>query len=156
MIPASLPRFAPVPGETTNFVLIEYLIELFADLLFPGFAIRARGVFRIIRDSDIEIEEEAEDLVRLFRTAIRRRRRGRVILLELAADMPAELAAVLGDDIQGHEAIVAQIGGFVGLAAPSAIGDNDRPHTNFTAYSPRLPARTPAPGGNCLPATRPQ
>src|SRR3546814_16270879 len=82
MIPASLPRFAPVPGETTNFVPIEYLIELFADLLFPGFAIRARGVFRIIRDSDIEIEEAAEDLVRLFRTEIRRRRRGRVIRTE--------------------------------------------------------------------------
>src|SRR3546814_3991019 len=92
MIPASLPRFAPVPGATTAFVPIEYLIEIFADLLFPGFAVRSRGVFRIIRDSDIEIEEEAEDLVRLFRTAIRRRRRGRVILLELAADMPGALA----------------------------------------------------------------
>src|SRR3546814_21012831 len=103
MIPASLPRFAPVPGETTNFVPIEYLIELFADLLFPGFAIRARGVFRIIRDSDLEIEEEAEDLVRLFRTAIRRRRRGRVTLLELAADMPGRPAARPGADIPGPE-----------------------------------------------------
>src|SRR3546814_7433855 len=78
------------------FVPIEYLIELFGDLLFPGFAIRSLGVFRIIRDSDIELEEEAEDLVRLFRTAIRRRRRGRVILMELEADMPAEIAGEIG------------------------------------------------------------
>src|SRR3546814_12033339 len=78
---SALPRFAPLPGATTAFVPIEYLIDIFADLLFPGFAVRSRGVFRIIRDSDIEIEEEAEDLVRLFRTAIRRRRRGRVIQL---------------------------------------------------------------------------
>src|SRR3546814_2079744 len=60
MIPASLARFVPVPGEPRAFVPIEYLIELFGDLLFPGFAIRSLGVFRIIRDSDIELEEEAE------------------------------------------------------------------------------------------------
>jgi len=154
MIPASLPRFVPVPGGGTAFVPIEYLIEIFADLLFPGFAIRSRGVFRVIRDSDIEIEEEAEDLVRLFRTAIRRRRRGRVILLELGADIPDELAAVLGEDIQGHEAIVARIAGFVGLAALSAIVDIDRPDLKFPAYSPRFPERIREHGGDCFAAIR--
>ena len=148
MIPASLPRLVPVPGEATSFVPIEYLVELFADLIFPGYTSRSIGVFRIIRDSDIEIEEEAEDLVRLFRTAIRRRRRGRVILLELEADMPAELAAVLNADIQGHEAIVAKIGGFVGLAALSALVDVDRPDLKFPAYSPRFPERIREHGGD--------
>ena len=66
LIPAALPRFVPVPGQQQAFVPVEYLIELFGDLLFPGFTIRSLGVFRIIRDSDIELEEEAEDLVRLF------------------------------------------------------------------------------------------
>ena len=154
MIPASLPRFVPVPGEVTAFVPIEYLIEIFADLLFPGFSIRSRGVFRVIRDSDIEIEEEAEDLVRLFRTAIRRRRRGRVILLELGADIPEELAAVLGEDIQGHEAIVARIARFVGLAALAAIVDIDRPDLKFPAYSPRFPERIREHGGDCFAAIR--
>ena len=154
MIPASLPRFVPVPGETSGFVPIEYLIELFGDLLFPGFVIRSLGVFRIIRDSDIELEEEAEDLVRLFRTAIRRRRRGRVILMELEADMPAEIAAVLNADIQGHEAIVAKIGGFIGLAALSALVDVDRPDLKFPAYSPRFPERIREHGGDCFAAIR--
>src|SRR3546814_6626116 len=142
MIPPARARFGPVPGEPRAFVPIEYLIELFGDLLFPGFTIRSLGVFRIIRDSDIELEEEAEDLVRLFRTAIRRRRRGRVILMELEADMPAEIAEVLGADIQGHEAIVAKIGGFIGLAALSALVDVDRPDLKFPAYSPRFPERS--------------
>ncbi|MFC3785268.1 polyphosphate kinase [Sphingopyxis italica] len=154
MIPASLARFVPVPGEPRAFVPIEYLIELFGDLLFPGFTIRSLGVFRIIRDSDIELEEEAEDLVRLFRTAIRRRRRGRVILMELEADMPAEIAEVLGSDIQGHEAIVAKIGGFIGLAALSALVDVDRPDLKFPAYSPRFPERIREHGGDCFAAIR--
>ncbi|HWW59243.1 MAG TPA: RNA degradosome polyphosphate kinase [Sphingopyxis sp.] len=154
MIPASLARFVPVPGEPGAFVPIEYLIELFGDLLFPGFTIRSLGVFRIIRDSDIELEEEAEDLVRLFRTAIRRRRRGRVILLELEADMPGEIAEVLNADIQGHEAIVAKIGGFIGLAALSALVDVDRPDLKFPAYSPRFPERIREHGGDCFAAIR--
>lgn len=154
MIPASLARFVPVPGEPSAFVPIEYLIELFGDLLFPGFTIRSLGVFRIIRDSDIELEEEAEDLVRLFRTAIRRRRRGRVILMELEADMPAEIAEVLGSDIQGHEAIVAKIGGFIGLAALSALVDVERPDLKFPAYSPRFPERIREHGGDCFAAIR--
>lgn len=154
MIPASLPRFVPVPGEATAFVPIEFLIEIFGDQLFPGFAIRSQGVFRIIRDSDIELEEEAEDLVRLFRTAIRRRRRGRVILLELEADMSAEIAEVLNADIQGHEAIVAKIGGFVGLAALSSLVDVDRPDLKFPAYSPRFPERIREHGGDCFAAIR--
>ncbi|MBL0767263.1 RNA degradosome polyphosphate kinase [Sphingopyxis sp. DHUNG17] len=154
MIPASLPRFVPVPGEATAFVPIEYLIEIFGDQLFPGFVSRSLGVFRIIRDSDIELEEEAEDLVRLFRTAIRRRRRGRVILLELEADMSAEIAEVLNADIQGHEAIVAKIGGFVGLAALSSLVDVDRPDLKFPAYSPRFPERIREHGGDCFAAIR--
>src|SRR3546814_2074811 len=91
-------------------------------------------------------------LVRLFRTAIRRRRRGRVILMELEVDMPAEIAEVLGADIQGHEAIVAKIGGFIGLAALSALVDVDRPDLKFPAYSPRFPERIREHGGDCFAA----
>src|SRR3546814_1119397 len=93
-------------------------------------------------------------LVRLFRTAIRRRRRGRVVLMELEADMPAEIAEVLGADIQGHEAIVAKIGGFIGLAALSALVDVDRPDLKFPAYSPRFPERIREHGGDCFAAIR--
>lgn len=154
MIPPSLPRFVKTPGEQPQWMPVETLIELFGDILFPGYQVRANGTFRIIRDSDIEIEEEAEDLVRLFRTAIRRRRRGRVILLELDADMPGELADILGEEVMGHEAIVAKIDGFVGIAALSALVDIDRNDLKFKPYSARFPERIREHGGDCFAAIR--
>ena len=154
MIPPSLPRFVRIPGDKPQWVPIDTLIEMFGNILFPGFTVRAQGTFRIIRDSDIEIEEEAEDLVRLFRTAIRRRRRGRVILLEMDADMPADLAAILGEEVMGHEAIVAKIDGFIGIAALSALIDSDRPDLKFQSYSPRFPERIREHGGDCFAAIR--
>jgi polyphosphate kinase len=154
MIPPSLPRFVRTPGDNGKWVPIDTLVEMFGDVLFPGYLVRAQGTFRVIRDSDIEIEEEAEDLVRLFRTAIRRRRRGRVILLELDADMPASLAALLGDEVMGHEAIVAKIDGFIGIAALSQLIDSDRPDLKFQPYSPRFPERIREHGGDCFAAIR--
>src|SRR3546814_1711447 len=74
--------------------------------------------------------------------------------MELEVDMPAEIAEVLGADIQGHEAIVAKIGGFVGLAALSALVDVDRPDLKFPAYSPRFPERIREHGGDCFAAIR--
>ena len=86
LIPTALPRYIRVPGEEAVFISIASLIVRFADQLFPGFTIKGDGLFRVLRDSDIEIEEEAEDLVRTFRSAIQRRRRGQVIQLEIEDD----------------------------------------------------------------------
>ena len=83
MIPASLPRFVRVPGAGTRFVTLESLIKRFVSQMFPDYLLVAAGAFRVIRDSDIEVEEEAEDLVRYFRSAIKRRRRGKIIRLKL-------------------------------------------------------------------------
>lgn len=152
LLPPALPRFVKVPRKGASYVSIEHCIELFADILFPGFEIRSQGVFRIIRDSDIEYEEEAEDLVRYFKTALRRRRRGRVIQLEVEADMPAELEEVLQQDIQGHEALIAQIDGFIGLSALSALVEIDRPDLKFPAYTARFPERIREHGGDCFAA----
>lgn len=85
LIPAPLPRFVRIPGEEAAWISIEDLICRNADQLFPGFGVNGHGVFRILRDSDIEIEEDAEDLVRYYRTAIQRRRRGLVIVLNCRA-----------------------------------------------------------------------
>lgn len=152
LLPTGLPRFVKMPGEACAFVSIEHLIEVFGDLLFPGFLIRSLGVFRLIRDSDIELEEEAEDLVRLFQTALRRRRRGRVILLEVGADMPAELEEVLLADIQGHEAMIAKIDGFMGLSDLSGLVEVDRADLKFPAYTPRFPERIREHDGDCFAA----
>ncbi|MDE2043074.1 MAG: RNA degradosome polyphosphate kinase, partial [Alphaproteobacteria bacterium] len=83
LLPASLPRFVRIPGRAARYVTVEAILRRFTEQLFPGYEVLGVGAFRIIRDSDIEIEEEAEDLVRFYRSAIKRRRRGRVIRLEL-------------------------------------------------------------------------
>ena len=98
LIPSALPRFLRVPGDEAIYIGIENLITRFAEHLFPGFEMRGSGVFRVLRDSDIEIEEEAEDLVRTFRSAIQRRRRGQVIQLELETEpiSPEEIDPIGG------------------------------------------------------------
>jgi len=88
MIPSTLPRFLKLPGPQLRFIAIENAIRAHFDLIFPGFENVGAGAFRLLRDSDIEVEEDAEDLVRYFRSAIKRRRRGRVIRIEFAADTP--------------------------------------------------------------------
>ena len=99
MIPATMPRFVRLPGEGARYVSIETILRRFSGLLFPGYVVNGAATFRVLRDSDIEIEEEAEDLVRYFANAIKRRRRGRVIRLELETGMPDELADVLRDEL---------------------------------------------------------
>src|SRR3546814_9512347 len=90
---------------------IEAILLCFSVLLFPGYQIVYSGVFRILRDSDIEIEEEAEDLVRYYRSAIKRRRRGRVIRMEIEAGLPPAVEEMLQDMLQGHESIIAEVDG---------------------------------------------
>ena len=94
LLPGKFERFIRLPGDHPRFIRLEQLILRFSDLLFPGFECKGGGFFRVLRDSDIEVEEEAEDLVRLFETMIKRRRRGNVIRLSVNAAMP-EIAAHL-------------------------------------------------------------
>jgi polyphosphate kinase len=95
-----------LPGDDERFVLLETLIRRQITTLFPGYTLRGGGAFRIIRDSDIEVEEEAEDLVRFFRTAIKRRRRGRVIRLKLEAGMPEHLVALVREGLGAGDALI--------------------------------------------------
>ncbi|RVT42239.1 RNA degradosome polyphosphate kinase [Sphingobium algorifonticola] len=154
MIPATLARFVRIPGEPARYMALEAVIRRFSDTLFPGYQIKDSGVFRIIRDSDIEIEEEAEDLVRYFRSAIKRRRRGRVIRLEVESGLPSSVEDMLQDMLQGHDSIIADIDGFVGIGDLSGIVDEDRPDLKFEPYAPRFPERIREYGGDCFAAIR--
>src|SRR5690554_195187 len=100
LLPQQSERFVRLPGERPRFVRSEQIIRLNLNRLFPGMEVSEFGVFRVIRDSDVEVEEEAEDLVRVFESALKRRRRGSVIRLAVNADMSADM----------HDFILAELG----------------------------------------------
>ena len=154
MLPAPMPRFVRLPGEAARYVAVESLVKRFSALVFPGYRKVGAAEFRVLRDSDIEIEEEAEDLVRHFANAIKRRRRGRVIRLELESGMPEVLGDVLRGELGGDDAFVTEGGAFLGVGALEAIVDEDRPDLKFPPYSPRFPERIREYGGDCFAAIR--
>jgi polyphosphate kinase len=154
MVPPTLPRFVRLPGETARYMAVENLIRRNIHVLFPEYDLLGGGAFRVIRDSDIEIEEEAEDLVRYFRTAIKRRRRGRVIRLKLEAGMPDELVALVREGLAAGNAIVSESTGFLGIADLSALVEEDRPDLKFEPFDPRFPERILEHGGDCFAAIR--
>ncbi|MBY9061921.1 RNA degradosome polyphosphate kinase [Sphingomonas yunnanensis] len=154
MLPPGMPRFVRVPGDGARYVATESILKRFAPALFPGYEVLGAAEFRLLRDSDIEIEEEAEDLVRYYANAIKRRRRGRVIRLELETGMPETLAAVLRDELGGADAIVTETGSFLGIGDLSLLADEDRPDLKFVPFTPRFPERIREFGGDCFAAIR--
>jgi polyphosphate kinase len=154
LIPASVDRFIRLPGTRIRFLPVEQMIALFLDHLFPGFAVVAQGVFRVLRDSEVEIEEEAEDLVRLFETALKRRRRGHVIHLGVDARMPAELRRFLSEKLDAAPADVFATEGILGLDDTAELIIDERPDLRFTPYNPRFPERIRDFGGDCFAAIR--
>jgi polyphosphate kinase len=154
MAPGTLPRFVRIPGKAGRYIALETLIRRKTDYLFPKYQVLRGGAFRIIRDSDIEVEEEAEDLVRFFRTAIKRRRRGRVVRLELEPGMPEGLVGEVKDGLDAQNAIISESRGFLGMTDLSQLVEEDRPDLKFTPFNPRFPERIREHGGDCFAAIR--
>ena len=154
LIPPALPRFVRLPGPAAVWIGIGELIRRHAGLLFPGFRIHGHGSFRVLRDSDIELEEDAEDLVRYFRTAIQRRRRGKVIMLQLEGDFDPASEQLLRDQLGLDSALVLKMGGQIDFSGLAAIVDEARPELKFEPYSPRYPERILEHNGDCFAAIR--
>jgi polyphosphate kinase len=154
MAPSTLPRLIRIPGESGRYIALERLIRRKTDYLFPKYQVLRGGGFRIIRDSDIEVEEEAEDLVRFFRTAIKRRRRGRVVQLELEPGMPASLVREVIDGLDAQTAIISEIRGFLGMNDLSQLVEEDRPDLKFPPFNPRFPERIREHAGDCFAAIK--
>jgi polyphosphate kinase len=154
LLPAAAPRFVRIPGTPARYVAVETLIKHFSSLLFPGYQVCASADFRVLRDSDIELEEEAEDLVLYFRSAIKRRRRGRVIRLETESAISDGLLNVLKEELGGSDALLIEKSGFLGLGDLSLLVEEDRSDLKFPPFSPRFPERIREFGGDCFAAIR--
>ncbi len=153
-VPSQIRRFVRLPGEGARFIVIEDLIGLFLDRLFPGFEPIGAGLFRVNRDSEMEIDEEAEDLVRLFESALKRRRRGTVIRLTLSSDMPADMQAFVTEKLHVAQSDVYLISGPIGFADATQMIVDDRPELTFVPYNARFPERIRDFGGDCFAAIR--
>lgn len=153
-IPPQVKRFIRLPGERIRFILIEEMIQLFVDRLFPGFEVTGRGQFRINRDSEMEIEEEAEDLVRLFESALKRRRRGNVIRVVFNEAMPDELREFVIDQIHAAPGDVFTVSGVIGVADAKQMIVDERQDLQFPPYNARFPERIRDFGGDCFAAIR--
>ncbi len=151
-LPAQLERVIRLPGEEMRFVLLEQVALMFYQKLFPPFSLMDHGLFRILRDSELEIDEEAEDLVLTFESALKRRRRGGVIRLAVDAGMKPEMRDLLRHSLKALPDDVFVFDGLIGLADTKQLIVDQRPDLLFQPYNARFPERIRDFGGDCFAA----
>ncbi len=153
-LPHRLDRFVRLPGANSRYLSLENMVALFIERLFPGYDVTGKGEFRLLRDSDIQIEEEAEDLVRYYETAVKRRRRGMVIRLKINAAMPEHLRRFVITELGVPDDAVTIVDGILGLADTDQLIIRDRRDLQFTPFNPRYPERIQESSGDCFKAIR--
>ncbi|MGI9355547.1 MAG: RNA degradosome polyphosphate kinase [Rhizobiaceae bacterium] len=163
-LPDALKRFVALPGvrdeendmekAPNRFISVEEIIGLFTARLFPGYETRESGMFRLVRDSDIEVQEEAEDLVRLFETALKQRRRGHVIRLEFSSDTPERLRRFVAKELQVGESEIIILDGKLALNDLTEIVSAGSKGLLYPPYNPRFPERIREHNGDCFAAIR--
>ncbi len=159
-VPTQVRRFWELPGDGRSvkgrrrFVTLETMLLLFIEHLFPGHEVLEKGVFRLIRDSDIEIEEEAEDLVLEFEEALKQRRLGSVVRVKIEAGMPVDLRDFIIGELEAAPQDVVLVHGMLGLAQMSELIPSGHPDLKFPGYEPRYPERVRDQGGDVFASVR--
>ncbi|HEX4534572.1 MAG TPA: RNA degradosome polyphosphate kinase, partial [Rhizomicrobium sp.] len=155
-IPPQLQRFIRLPDDRdcARFIALESVIGLYLDKLFPGHTVAGSGLFRILRDSDIEIEEEAEDLVRTFESLLKQRRRGSVIHMKCSASMPEELRTFIAQRLNLKKTEIVLIDHLLGLSDLRKLILDERHDLQYKPYMARFPERIRDHGGDCFAAIR--
>ncbi|HEX4637116.1 MAG TPA: RNA degradosome polyphosphate kinase [Rhizomicrobium sp.] len=160
-VPPQLKRFIRLPDQESaslpkevRFIPLEHVIALYFDRLFPGHGVKGWGMFRLLRDSDVEVEEEAEDLVLLFETLLKRRRRGSVIHMKCSASMPEALRQFIAEHLDLDDSEIVIVENLMGLSDLSKLILSERPDLTFKPYIPRFPERIRDHNGDCFAAIR--
>jgi polyphosphate kinase len=155
-LPPQVDRFVRLPGAGIRFLPLEELVAIFLPRLFPGYEVAQRGFFRLIRDSDVEINEESEDLVLLYESALKRRRRGDLISISVDTAMPADLRDFLFDqlEIAGQTVHIFELDRMLNIGDVKAVIVDDRADLKFAPYNARFPERIRDFGGDCFAAIR--
>ena len=155
-VPHQIDRFVrlPAPDGTFRYLPLEELLLLHLDSLFPGYKMKGHCSFRVLRDSDLELEEEAEDLVREFEVALKRRRRGEVVRLKLSNGAPKALKSVIMDELEVREDEVVEIDGLLGMADLGELVLDERPDLLWHTFTPRVPERVQDYEGDMFAAIR--
>ena len=154
-VPAQIDRFVPLPSDKGHrFLPLEELLLLHIGRLFPGYKIKGNCAFKVLRDSDLELEDEAEDLVREFETALKRRRRGEVVRLKLSANAPSALKSLIMDELHVTEETVVEVDGLIGIADLGELVLDSRPDLLWPTFAPRVPERVQDHDGDMFAAIR--
>jgi len=155
-IPAQIARFVPLASRDGGhrFLPLEELLLLHLGSLFPGYTLKAHCAFRVLRDSDLEVEEEAEDLVREFETALKRRRRGEVVRMKITAGAPEVLRAIIMQELHVATDEVVEVDGMIGIADVKELVLDARPDLLWPIFTPRVPERVQDHDGDMFAAMR--
>lgn len=155
-IPHQIDRFVRLPSEegTARFLPLEELLLLHLPSLFPGYVEKGSCAFRVLRDSDMEVEDEAEDLVREFETALKRRRRGEVVRMKISSGAPSGLMALIQRELHVTGDEIVEVDGMIGIADLSQLVLDERPDLLWPVFNPRVPERVEDHGGDIFAAIR--
>ena len=154
-VPAQIDRFVALPSQDGHrFLPLEDLLQLHITRLFPGYQIQGSCAFKVLRDSDLELEDEAEDLVREFEVALKRRRRGEVVRLKMSKNAPKALKTLVMSELHVGEESVIEVDGLIGITDLGELVLEDRPDLLWPPFSPRVPERVQDHDGDMFAAIR--